>query len=95
LTSHYHRDGAHDQPNYHSPPAGGDGYYSEGYGGAEAAETQLSHDETPLTAGEEMDRAVDDIFSCARHNRLEEVKAIAFVHAACNLSLYALSVAPT
>ena len=30
-------------------------------------------DEGGMSAGEQMDRAVEDIFSCARHNRVEEV----------------------
>lgn len=47
---------------------GGSGGYQEH---AQAKETPSSHGIAP---GDPMDRAVDDIFSCARHNRLDEVR---------------------
>mmetsp|Transcript_24926 Transcript_24926/g.42385 ORF Transcript_24926/g.42385 Transcript_24926/m.42385 type:complete len:270 (-) Transcript_24926:205-1014(-) len=65
---------SHAPPLQHQQPSGmyggDDGGGGEYHGLAQAKET------SSISSGDQMDRAVDDIFSCARHNRLDEVERL-------------------
>jgi hypothetical protein len=74
-----HRQQAQGQEYYyaaHQPPGSGGYAYDSDAGMERGHAVAMTKDEPPpLSAGEAMDQAIDDIFSYARHNRVEEVSS--------------------